>query len=311
MRTSLLLLKGGWHGKGFTQDWLYQLTLVLGAVTDRYVVLATDRRISWRQGGRQVTRTDSDTKSFVLNGQFIMGFTGVARVLQTRMERLVAECLVDVRPQEYFTTLADCFSRTLIDQNLRHEPLSFLAIGFMAKAKVPSVGQRLDPVAILVSNSQVIEGCKIRSRTGVSDFTVSSFYLENRRHTVVSVGQPVPPELSKQLERWLRVLVKGGVENPYLAADSVVRVLRATAAKNKAVGMGSIVTILPSVAVPATEMVVPLAGGLTPNRLASLYVPPGASATEWYAPAVISPGMMIIGSQVSTEGWIGPTEGYG
>ena len=78
------------------------MTLIISVLTDEYVALVSDRRVTWSDG-RQV---DTDTKTFNLYGEFLMGFTGLARIDGFRMERWVADALRSVPTDEYFNVLA-------------------------------------------------------------------------------------------------------------------------------------------------------------------------------------------------------------
>jgi 20S proteasome alpha/beta subunit len=62
------------------------VTLIVGVLTDQYVALMSDRRVTKRVGSRIVSQEDTDTKVVALGGQFLMGFTGLARIGGFRVE---------------------------------------------------------------------------------------------------------------------------------------------------------------------------------------------------------------------------------
>jgi len=78
------------------------VTLIISVLTDEYVTLVSDRRITWSKDKKE----DSDTKTFKLFGQFLMGFTGYSRINGIRMEQWVADVLRGVPTEEYFNVLA-------------------------------------------------------------------------------------------------------------------------------------------------------------------------------------------------------------
>lgn len=67
------------------------MTLILGYISDQYAVLASDRRVTWIDSDGKVTlREDNENKAIVLTGQFIMGYTGFARLGGTKIEQWYA-----------------------------------------------------------------------------------------------------------------------------------------------------------------------------------------------------------------------------
>jgi hypothetical protein len=56
------------------------MTLISWAITERWTILASDRRLTWLKNGVPVSFEDTATKSFVLNGQLLMGYTGLAEI---------------------------------------------------------------------------------------------------------------------------------------------------------------------------------------------------------------------------------------
>ena len=72
------------------------MTEIISVLTDEYVALVSDRRVTWSDGRQE----DTDTKTFNLFGQFLMGFTGLARIGGYRVERWVADILRDVPTEE-------------------------------------------------------------------------------------------------------------------------------------------------------------------------------------------------------------------
>jgi 20S proteasome alpha/beta subunit len=78
------------------------MTLILAVLTDQYVALASDRRVTDRENKRITRQEDKDTKTFNICGHFLMGFTGLARIDDHRIERWVADVLAGVDANDYF-----------------------------------------------------------------------------------------------------------------------------------------------------------------------------------------------------------------
>ena len=127
--------------------WYYGfVTLIISVLTDEYVALVSDRRVTWSDG-RQV---DTDTKTFNLYGQFLMGFTGLARIDGFRMERWVADALRSVPTDEYFNVLAQKMG-TAFDRRRSSDrkPQALLATGYASLQP----GGRVYPMNVIISNS--------------------------------------------------------------------------------------------------------------------------------------------------------------
>ena len=132
-----------------------RVTLILAVLTDEYVALASDRRMTERRGSQLIRQEDTDTKTFNLCGHFLMGFTGLARIGGHRMERWVAEKLTGVNTNDYFTVLAHEITKAFQDSGQTGRmPHALLAVGF---ERVTPTGD-LRPMSIIVSNSLDSQG---------------------------------------------------------------------------------------------------------------------------------------------------------
>jgi hypothetical protein len=74
------------------------MTLITWAITPEYAVVVSDRRVTRMRGGRAVSFEDEAMKTFLLNGQLLMGYTGLAEVGGTPMDFWVAELLAGDDP---------------------------------------------------------------------------------------------------------------------------------------------------------------------------------------------------------------------
>jgi hypothetical protein len=126
------------------------VTLIISTLTEQYVALMSDRRITWIQNKKIIRQEDTDTKTFNLFGQFLMGFTGVARIDGWRIERWAMEIFRDVPTSEYFDVLAReitaVFQRNGSSGKVPH---AFHAVGYTTFQP----GGRVYPLAVTVSNS--------------------------------------------------------------------------------------------------------------------------------------------------------------
>jgi hypothetical protein len=271
------------------------VTLIISVLTDEYVALVSDRRVTWSDG----RRVDTDTKTFNLYGQFLMGFTGLARINGFRMERWVADALRGVPTDEYFNVLAQKIGAAF--DRLRpsdRKPQAFLATGYASLKP----GGRVYPMNVVISNSINNNG-DFSASAMQREFTIYMEPLGNRKHLVRSVGWPMPDKVRKILEHKIRVVTRGDPFNPERAAGPLVYALRETAAKSKEyVGKAALFTSLPRSAVPSPGMVTGPMDQLNFRQQAvSLYLPDrvrNLRDADVYMPAFIGPRLNVIGVQI-------------
>lgn len=289
--------------------------MIVSVLTDQYVALISDRRTTWTQGTTIKRQEDADIKTFNLFGQFVMGFTGPARIDGLRMEAWVSKILTNVPQEDYFEALRReidvAFRRLRYSGNLPH---AFLACGYAALKP----GGRAYPMQIVVSNS--IDRTGNFSTDAVSPtFKVYFDVLGNRQRVISSVGWPMREPTMRALDHRIRVVTKGDPSNPRLAVTPLVLALRDTARLSKNyVGRSALFTSIPRSAVPAPGVAAGVAVEVVDFRqsAASVYLPEDARGPEksiFYAPACISPQMHMIGLRVYSDGPIPPLgseEGY-
>jgi hypothetical protein len=271
------------------------VTEIISVLTDEYVALVSDRRVTWSDG-RQV---DTDTKTFNLFGQFLMGFTGLARIGGFRIERWVADVLSGIPTDEYFNVLAReigaSFDRLRPSGRMPH---AFLAAGYASLQP----GGRVHPMNVVISNSIDSDG-NFAANALQREFTVYVELLGNRRHLVRSVGWPMPDKARQILEHKIRVVAKADPTNPERAAGPLVYALRETAEKSKEhVGKAALFASLPRCAVPSPGMVTGQIEHVDFRRHAvSLYLPDrvrNPRDASVYMPALIGPQLQTIGFEM-------------
>src|SRR5690348_14306867 len=84
------------------------MTLIVTCISEEYVILASDRRITWvDENGRPLRREDTENKAIILCGHFLMGYTGFAQLDGSKTEQWVSDVLSSVDISQYFRTLTE------------------------------------------------------------------------------------------------------------------------------------------------------------------------------------------------------------
>jgi hypothetical protein len=129
---------------------------------------------------------DTDTKTFNMFGQFLMGFTGLTRIDGLRVERWVGKVLNGVPSTEYFRVLSKEIDAAF--QRLGHSgkiPHAFLAVGY-ASLRPGGYGYA---ISVLISNSIDHEG-QFSPEALSKSFHIYYDALGNRRQAIQTVGWP-------------------------------------------------------------------------------------------------------------------------
>lgn len=272
------------------------MTLIIGVLTEQYVALVSDRRTTWKVGTRITRQEDTDTKTFNLCGQFLMGFTGLARIDKWRMERWVADVLGKVPPEQYFTTLTDEIRKTFDRLGISGKQLhAFLAVGYAS----PQPEAAIEPVCVTISNYLDDSNNLVAAALGPR-FRMHIEPLGNRRQLVRAAGWTIRDTTMKALTHRMRIVARGQPENPALSAGPLVMALRDAARRsNNSVGENVLFASLPKIAFGATGVAV---GQIDYRRhSAAMYIPAGRRPNEGtiYVPAIINPQIRMIGLKVT------------
>lgn len=292
------------------------MTLIISVLTKEYVALVSDRRITWQAGNVIKRQEDTDIKTFILNGQLIMGFTGLARIGGVRMEKWVFDVLGGVPANEYLPTLTKEIGSAF--RKYRHVgklPHAFLGVGY---SDVYPNGQ---PLGAIITNCTVqdetSEQPEFSTTKLASEFSLYAESLGNRRAIIRSVGHPVRSSTMQALQHRVRVVTKGDPSNPRLAMGPLVTALRSTARHSRGfVGDAALFSSMPHRAVSHPGVSI---GNEVDFRTtsAALFLPGeerGFDNAVMYGPASISPHMSFAGIRVyagtpSTP--LGGEEGWG
>jgi hypothetical protein len=273
------------------------VTLIISVLTEQYVALVSDRRTTWSVRGKITRQEDTDTKTFNLFGQFLMGFTGLARINGWRIERWAMEIFKDVRTEDYFNVLMREISATFDRRGISGEQAhAFLAVGY---ASLEPDGE-IHPLCITISNSLDGNGC-FSPEALTTQFQMQVERLGNRGQLIRSAGWTMRETTSEALAHRIRVVAKGDPGNPALSVGPLVMALRDTARVSAdSVGSAVLFASLPRCAAPSLGMT---AGEVDyRNQAVSLFVPEAAreaSDGTVYMPAMINPRMMITGIKIS------------
>jgi hypothetical protein len=271
------------------------VTLIAGVLTDEYVALISDMRVTRLAGRRIISQEDTDTKSIVLGGQFLMGFTGLARIDGLRIEAWISPVLDGVPTENYFEVLRQKIEEAFLRAGQAGRiPHAFLAVGYGSLKP----GEAVQPLSVTISNSFDAAGTFSPDAPVSMQFGISVEKLGNRRQLVTCSGYPMHDTARRALAQRIRVVVKGSQGNPALTVWPLLTALRDTARRSGGyVGRTALFASMPRCAVPVRMM---LTGpGLDYRTLvASVHLADGASGPADGAirmPAFISPGGHMIG----------------
>jgi hypothetical protein len=288
------------------------MTLITWAITDRWTILASDRRLTWLRNGVPVSFEDTATKSFVLNGQLLMGYTGLAEIDGKSTELWVLDHLTGVRPNDIPQTLSDAMNEYYRKTpGVRDVPHHFRLLGFVYNpSRVPDKW----PMGFEVSNAGwVARGDRVKVTAVRGPFAVRANIFGNRRQAVGAVGGPYSLRRLRELEQQVRTSIRANPDDPTRLFDRFVQFTRdAAAASGGTIGNTVLVTHLPIDATPRHEIAVsfPVNGApptARPDMLTAVTYPDDGSDPVMRAPAFIYPHMAAMDIMLSTE----PPDGDG
>lgn len=286
------------------------MTLITTILTDEYVILASDRRVTWRRGSMSDRYEDVAMKSFILGGHLIMGFTGVAVIEGKPMERWLGEILSGVHTHDMIATIQSRIQE-VFDRNpsLSGVPHTFVAAGFMKRRS----DGRMIPVEILLSNCM--------NRRGVPDprrvngrFLGRKIELGNQRHNVITIGWDVRAEDLQELDRLVRVSLKANPREPLLLFSPTVEMMRDVARRSHGgVGESILFASIPRQSVPIDGWALPIEGQKPDSEgyPVALYAEKDSldpdSALQYF-PAMYWKETSVTGIEIREGDWTRPTD---
>lgn len=278
-----------------------KMTLIVYVLTEEYMILASDRRVTTMQAGRPVKFEDSAMKSFLLNGQLMMGFTGIAELDGMPMEQWVAERLSGVAPNDIPFALRDGMAE-YYDRHpaVKNVPHHFRAGFAFNPARNPSTF----PIGYEVGNTDwVARGDRVAC-ANVGSFRVTQNVFGNRKQAVGAVGAPYSLKALRSLEGMVRHARRAHPHDPYPLYAPIVGFIRSVAARSGGtVGNTVLVASIPRSAVPVNEpgWMLPVgepSPGFARDHPAALMYAESADTPVIHLPALIYPHMQVIGFQL-------------
>lgn len=186
-------------------------------------------RVTRLAGQRIISQEDTDIKTIALGGQFVMGFTGLARIGGLRIEAWVSRVLMGVKLEAHFETLRQEIEKALIREGHAGKmPHAFLAVGYAALQR----GGSVYPLSIMISNSLDGSGRFSAGAPVCSTFGMSVERLYNRRQLIIPVGYQIHPTALQALEYRIRIVVRGDPGNPALTVWPLLTALLDTARRS-------------------------------------------------------------------------------
>jgi hypothetical protein len=278
------------------------VTLIVSYISEEFVALASDRRITeQRMDGTVVRREDTENKAIVLAGSSLMGYTGLAELDGVRMEQWVTETLVRVDPDSYFSVLASEAEAAVSATGLplKDQGLAFVTVGYFDLQTDPSGG--LHPITTAVSNA--LGDCSYGIWTPSPEFSILRTPPLSPGDFRLDAFGTLPPR--GVLDETVDLVKRYRKRHP----DRILGVLqlmvdfaRRVADRFEGVGKDVSVSVLPRVAIPASEIIVPAASGFPTDPIVALtcmFVPEerDAEKADVYVPATVGPGMATRGGE--------------
>ncbi|HUQ63853.1 MAG TPA: hypothetical protein VM121_08870 [Acidimicrobiales bacterium] len=297
------------------------MTLVLTVVSQRYVVQASDRRLTGLDGS---LFEDTANKALIYCSFASFALTGLATIGNRRTEHLMLSALSQGHDlQEAMAVLGK--RATAAFRQLQFPPTvpthqrdvirrtAFVAGGFQGLRHPERLGLErtvddLYPFAAVVSNAHELSGAW-RDRA-TRDFRQEMRWLPPSENFILVVsGQPIPSYREGRLRRHIRICIER-CEGSAPLARILAREIVATAATNPAVGPNVMCTTIPRVhhneaTVPICSTIqVPVTTEL--ERFATsddalqypswIFHPTSLDAQLHYGPNVAAPGFMLAGT---------------
>jgi hypothetical protein len=286
------------------------MTLIIAAITREIAILSSDRRIQYTRRTSEseievITSEDTDTKSAIIDGRYVLGYAGMGRIIRPgathqgwRVEAwMTTELGHDASEDVFFDALAEKFG-LVCEEVAFARPHVFVAAGYSGSDNTPTL--------VTVSNSRQFPYTFDVSRRTLADgepFMYQAF------------GEKLTDAQRTLIEPRLKWLTTWAVDQPYPLHKIFTRVTReVSAASEGRVGETVVVTSFPRAALPLDVGATYFYDGIDKDLYRSMEVsvtyPADGSKTE-YQPARISQGITL-GAGVSMlldEGWIGPQPG--
>lgn len=268
------------------------MTLIVSYISEEFVALVSDRRVTWIEDGVPVRWEDTENKAIVLGWQFVMGYTGFARLGGVPTDRWVIDTIGDAHPRTYFEVLA---SEATTAVKAMGEPLessghAFVAVGYAPEADDPTTPH---PLAVTVSNA--LGRGKYRAWDPTPEFSVREIRLPPDNFKIGAHGMSPPRGVVEETIDHIRRYRKHHPDRTLGVLQLLIDLVRRTAEESEGVSKDVSVAVFPRRAFPARGLMMPTSSGLLVDpidELTCIFVPERASAErgEVYGPATVSRG---------------------
>lgn len=250
------------------------MTLLLTCVTPRFVVQASDRRLTFLNG---TSAEEIANKATMLCRQATFAYTGLSRCSVTeRTDELLLRCLA--KPGTTFDAILNELAKEA-GTSIRNLPLqvrpsersavrrtSFVGGGFLGMRNPGQYGRSptpddLHPFIAVISNAQTLLSEEWRPESD-RDFSVYRVFLDESSSFILhAAGQPFIGNERMALERCIRKNLDR-IDHPESLARLLARSVRTVSGRNKKVGPNVMCTIVrrDKVQSPATVF----RGGMAP-----------------------------------------------
>lgn len=284
------------------------MTLILAYMSEDHAVLVSDRRATWVEGKKRVW-VDDENKAIVLGGALLMGYTGLARLDDQRVDQWVVEQLADVDPRDYLTSLKGK-TQAAIDRMGVPKRLSghaFIAVGFLSDAAGAPV-----PVAFEVSNALIGKhGAWVPSR----NWAAARGTLDGQPFKLGAYGAPPSEARLRECVRLIGRYRKNRPGRVIGVVEHMVRLAREVAVREPGVSADLSVSVFPRAAFPASDSTIQALKEPVLD-VVTLFLPGPETAVRAgtiYGPATISPGYASFGLEVRVGAaeFIGPRRAAG
>jgi hypothetical protein len=217
------------------------MTLVLSCFTDRYAIQVMDRRVTLDG----VPTDDARNKGVSLNGQYIIGYSGLAEIAGLPSDEWIVGAVANAdghHPFDYLVNAADSeISKSKIPR--KYQWTVFVALGWERGA-----GHTYEPVSYTVTNATITRGgiaASVQPEFRCYENRLSDHERGKRKGILVHpVGEPPTRNIWRRLERNFRAAVARDV-SPKEIARILAEAIRSVADRKSTVGRNLVVLILP------------------------------------------------------------------
>jgi hypothetical protein len=263
------------------------MTLVLNVLTHHEVVQVSDRRFSYIAADGTVTRQDDEkNKSVLFCGRLVFSFTGLGEIGPDRRTDLwlakglaawVAEVeRVGTGPKDQRDLLNDLTERATTQfrkPRYRGQPHAFVAVGW---ARFSPESDDYRPYLACISNFHNANGSELDAVSSTFNFW-AHVLQEDRGGFLWTAGQRLESDEQDALVSELSEADRQRA--PELLIQAMGDTVRALAERNKFVGKGLMINVLPKASLSGSGLIA--AGPPLHHDQTFLYVPPeGVSAVQ-------------------------------